>query len=292
MAKAKRVRGEWKRHIVQAAAFLLQNPKLHNFFLGTIDTGKTKAVCVPGLNCYSCPAAIGACPIGSLQSALSAKKPSFPFYVLGFLLLFGVLLGRWICGWLCPFGFVQDLIYKIPFFKKLRTFKGDRVLRYGKYAVLLILVILLPLFDTLVPYFCKVLCPSGTLFGAIPLMLSDPALRTEIGFLFWWKVGVLIALLLLSLPVSRPFCRWLCPLGAIYGLFNRVALVHLDHSEASCIHCGRCETVCPMGIDPKKQFDSAECIRCGRCRRACPTASLQLRFGFDRTAEAHKKSTM
>ena len=290
MAEATRVKGEWKRLTVQAAAFLLQNPKLHNFFLGTIDTGKTKAVCVPGLNCYSCPAAIGACPVGSLQNALSAKKPSFPFYVLGFLLLFGLLCGRWICSHICPFGLVQDLIYRIPFPKKVRTFKGDRVLRLAKYAVLAVLVIALPLFDTLKPYYCKYLCPSGTLFGAIPLTLTNPMLRGQIGFLFWWKVGVLVTLLLLSLLIARPFCRYLCPLGAIYGLFNRVALTHLAYRPDACVQCGRCETVCPMGIDPKTQFDSAECIRCGRCQNVCPTGSLAVRFGL--RTDAHKKSTI
>ena len=282
------MKGEWKRLTVQAAAFLLMNPKLHHFFLGTIEQGKTKSVCVPGLNCYSCPGAVGACPVGALQNALGAKKPSFPFYVLGFLLLFGILFGRWICGWICPFGLVQDLVYKIPFPKKIRTFKGDRTLRYLKYAVLLILVIALPLFDTLVPYFCKYLCPSGTLFGAIPLSLANAQLRGQIGFLFWWKVGVLIALLLLSLLISRPFCRYLCPLGAIYGLFNRFALVHLDYQKESCVGCRKCETVCAMGIDPKKQFESAECIRCGRCARTCPTGALVQRFGLKRTDSAKK----
>ena len=284
------MKGEWKRRVVQAAAFLLQNPKLHHFVLGTIDTGRTKVVCAPGLNCYSCPAAAGACPIGSLQSALSARKPSFPFYVLGFLLLFGLLLGRWICGWLCPFGLVQDLVYKIPFPKKIRTFKGDRWLRYLKYAVLLVMVILLTLLDTLVPYYCKYLCPSGTLFGAIPLTLANPTLRAQIGGIFWWKIGVLSVLLMLSALIARPFCRYLCPLGAIYGLFNRIALTHLDFSQTACVGCRKCETVCPMGIDPKKQFDSAECIRCGRCQKACPTDALHLRFGWKRNSDAEKKT--
>ena len=283
------MKGEWKRLTVQAAAFLVQNPKLHHFFLGTIDQGNTKIVCAPGLNCYSCPAAIGACPIGSLQSALSAKKPSFPFYVLGMLLLFGLAAGRWICGWLCPFGWVQDLVYKIPFFKKIRTFRGDRHLRLIKYAVLAILVILLPLIDSLVPYFCKYLCPSGTLFGAVPLTLSNAGLRAQIGPLFWWKIGVLIAILLLSLLLSRPFCRYLCPLGAIYGLMNRIALLGLRSEPDKCVHCGKCEPVCPMGIDPKTQFDSSECIRCGRCSRACPTGALKIGFGYGKT---HKNNTI
>ncbi len=286
MAKAKRVKGEWKRLTVQAAAFLLQNPKLHHFFLGRIEKGETKSVCVPGLNCYSCPAAIGACPLGSLQNSMSGgyKKPAFPFYVLGFLLLFGLTLGRWVCGWLCPFGWVQDLIYRIPFFVKIRTFRYERFLRWLKYAVLGALVIGLPLYSAfrgvIVPYFCKYICPSGTLFGALPLMIADPAQRGGIGFLFWWKVGVCLAILLLSLLISRPFCRYVCPLGAIYGTFNRIALVHLDYESEKCVHCGKCEAVCPMGIDPIRQGNTAECIRCGRCKRACPTAALNLRFGF------------
>lgn len=298
MAKAKRVKGEWKRLTVQAAAFFLMNPKLHHFFLGTIEQGKTKSVCVPGLNCYSCPAAIGACPIGSLQNTMNGgwKKPAFPFYVLGFLLLFGLTLGRWICGWLCPFGWVQDLIYRIPFFKKLRTFPYERFLRWLKYAVLGVLVIGLPLFSAfkgvLVPWFCKLLCPSGTLFGGIPLVLNNPSLRGQLGFLFWWKVGVLAALLLLSLLISRPFCRYLCPLGAIYGMFNRIALAHLRFDSEKCVDCGKCASVCPMGIDPRKQFNSAECIRCGRCARACPVDSLTVRFGLRMNDDSHKKSTI
>ena len=296
MAKAKRVKGEWKRLTVQAAAFLLQNPKLHRFFLGTIEQGKTKSVCVPGLNCYSCPAAIGACSIGSLQASLSGgyKKPAFPFYVLGFLMLFGLTLGRWICGWLCPFGWVQDLVYRIPFFKKIRTFPYERFLRWLKYAVLGVLVIGLPLLsafkDVLVPWFCKLVCPAGTLFGGIPLAITKYG--SQIGFYFWWKISVLAAILLLSLLISRPFCRYLCPLGAIYGMFNRIALVHLDYASEKCVDCGKCETVCPMGIDPKAQFNSAECIRCGRCARSCPVDALHVRFGLQMKDDSHKKSTI
>jgi polyferredoxin len=296
LVKAKRVKGEWKRLTVQAAAFLLQNPMLHRFFLGKIGTDDTKAVCVPGLNCYSCPAAVGACPIGSLQNSMSGgyKKPAFPFYVLGFLILFGLTLGRWICGWLCPFGWIQDLIYRIPFFIKIRTFRFERFLRWLKYAVLGVLVIGLPLLSAfkgvLVPYFCKYLCPSGTLLGGVPLVLTNASYRAQIGPLFWWKVGVCLAILLLSLLISRPFCRYLCPLGAIYGAFNRIALANLHYEPDKCVACGRCKTVCPMGVDPVKQYDSAECIRCGRCARACPTDSLALRFGIGKRINGKEPS--
>ncbi len=274
-ANAMKPKGEWKRLTVQAAAALLQNAHIAGFFNGTIYTGPLKSVCVPGLNCYSCPGAVGACPVGSLQSALTKSKPSFPFYVLGFLLLCGALLGRTVCGFLCPFGLVQDLLFKIPFFKKLRTFPGEKYLRWLKYAVAALLVFALPLLYKL-PYFCKYLCPAGTLFGAIPLLSVDQLLSDQIGPLFWWKLIVLVWIVLLSLLLSRPFCRWLCPLGAFYGLFARVSLVRLHYAASVCVHCGRCQAVCPMGIDPVTQYDSPECIRCGRCARVCPTKALKV----------------
>ena len=110
------------RGFVQAAATLATNIHLPNFLKGSIYTGGGKAVCVPGLNCYSCPAATGACPIGSFQAVAGSSKFRFSYYIAGFLILFGVLLGRFICGFLCPFGWFQDLLHKIPC-KKLSTEK-------------------------------------------------------------------------------------------------------------------------------------------------------------------------
>ena len=283
-------KGAWKRLTVQAAAALLQNANVKGFFKGELYRGASKQVCVPGLNCYSCPGAVGACPLGSLQSALTKPKPSFPFYVLGLLLLFGALLGRVVCGFLCPFGLVQDLLYRIPFFRKLHTFRGEKYLRWIKYALAVLLVVALPLLYTGVPYFCKYVCPAGTLFGAIPLLSVDQLLSDQIGPLFWWKMIVLAVVVLVSLLLSRPFCRYLCPLGGFYGLFNRVALVRLRHAADRCVQCDACMPVCTMGIDPKTQFDSVECIRCGRCARVCPTDALSLGFSSAFAAGQTKKS--
>ena len=210
-----------RQRAVQLLAAALFNGYAAGFQKGKIFTGSSKAVCVPVLNCYSCPGALGACPIGSLQAALGGIQRRFPFYVLGLLMLFGIVLGRVVCGLLCPFGLAQDLLHKIPSPKLSVPKKLDRPARYLKYAVLLVLVIVLPAFavtETGVtpPYFCEYVCPAGTLGGGIPLLLSNPTLRQAAGALFSWKVLVLAAVAAASVLVQRPFCRYLCPLGAFY----------------------------------------------------------------------------
>ena len=262
------------RHGIQAVAALIQNANFDGFFTGRIYTGPAKKVCVPGLNCYSCPGAIGACPIGSLQNFLSGLKFRFPYYVLGLLIFFGALLGRIVCGFLCPFGFLQDLLYLIPFYKK-NQFKADKFLRYLKYAVLLILVILLPISLSLTPAFCKYLCPSGTIAGIIEY-IKQPIIRSQFGWLFNWKLILLGIILISSLIVYRSFCKYLCPLGAFYGFFNRVSLVRMHLDESKCVHCSACAHACKMNVDPSKKPNSMECIRCGDCVRACPGKALHI----------------
>lgn len=267
-----------KRFSIQAAATLLQNANLKGFFTGKLYQGPVKQVCVPGLNCYSCPGAVGACPIGSLQSFLSGLKFRFPYYVVGLLLFFGALLGRAVCGFLCPMGFFQELLHKIPFPAKRRSFPGDRKLRYLKYGVLLLLVVVLPLCVKLTPFFCKYICPSGTLSGIL-LAFHDQIVRAQLGGLFVWKVGVLVAIVIGCLILWRPFCKYLCPLGAIYGFFNRFALYRMHLDESKCIRCGACARACRMCVDPSKSPNSAECIRCGDCVQKCPTGALRQGFG-------------
>ena len=172
---------------IQAGATMLTNLHLPNFFKGSLYQGAGKTVCVPGLNCYSCPAASGACPIGAFQAVVGSSKFRFSYYITGFLILLGVLLGRFICGFLCPFGWFQELLHKIPT-KKLST-KKLKPLTYLKYAVLLVMVVLLPAFlvnDVGMgdPFFCKYLCPQGVLEGAIPLSLANSGIRAALGKLF------------------------------------------------------------------------------------------------------------
>lgn len=265
---------------VQLGFTALTNGYAAGFAKGDIFKGPTKALCLPGLNCYSCPGALGSCPIGSLQAVLASRNYKFTFYVVGFLLVVGALLGRFVCGWLCPFGLVQDLLYKIPFVKKLRKLPGDRWLRYLKYVILALFVIVLPLTVLDIvgqgqPWFCKYICPSGTLFGGVPLISANPLLRGALGWLFTWKMGILVVLVLLSILVYRPFCRYICPLGAIYGFFNGIALYRYSIDEHKCTHCGACQKVCKLDIPVDKTPNSAECIRCGDCKKACPHGAIR-----------------
>ena len=268
---------------IQAAATLLTNLHLPNFLKGGLYQGKGKAVCVPGLNCYSCPAASGACPIGSFQAVVGSSKFRFSYYITGILILLGVLLGRFICGFLCPFGWLQELLHKIPG-KKLST-KKLRPLTYLKYVILLLAVVLLPALivnDVGMgdPFFCKYICPQGVLEGAIPLSLANAGIRAALGSLFTWKFIVLLTVIVLSIVFYRPFCKWLCPLGAFYALLNKVSLFQMQVDQSKCVSCGKCAKVCKMDVDVTKSPNHTECIRCGMCIRACPTDAVSFRYGF------------
>ena len=270
-----------KRFSIQAVAALLQNANFKGFFSGKIYSGPLKQICVPGLNCYSCPGALGACPLGSLQNSLSALKFRFPYYVVGMLLFFGAFLGRAVCGFLCPFGWIQELIHRIPFFKRNR-FRADRPLRNIKYIILALLVIILPLTVKLTPLFCKYLCPAGTSAGIL-LAVNNTLVSSRLGFLFTWKAVILGIILVASLIIWRPFCKDLCPLGARYGLFNRFSLIRMHIDPERCISCGSCSAACRMNIDPVREINHAECIRCGDCVRACPCSALNLGMRQKRT---------
>jgi polyferredoxin len=198
-------------------------------------------------------------------------------------MLVGALVGRFVCGWLCPFGLIQDLLHKIPFPKKIKTFKADKVLRYLKYAILLVFVILLPMFLVDIigqgsPYFCKLICPVGTLEGGLPLLLLNKSMRSAIGFLYAWKNVLLAVTLFLSILIYRPFCKYICPLGAIYSVFNPISVFKYRVDRDKCIQCGACERVCKMQVDPVKNCNALECIRCGLCKKTCPTGAISSGF--------------
>lgn len=281
-----RNKNRWK---IQLAATLASNPFLLNFFQGKIHKGSSKIVCVPGLNCYSCPAAAASCPIGALQAVIGSSKFQFAYYVVGFLILTGVLLGRIVCGFLCPFGWFQELLHKIPT-KKFSTRKLH-ILTYLKYVILVVFVIVLPI--TIVnevgmgdPFFCKYICPAGILEGGIPLSLANESIRASLGSLFTWKSCILLGIITLAVFFYRPFCKWICPLGAFYALFNKISFYRLQVDKEKCTSCGACSHVCKMDVDVFRTPNHAECIRCGDCIRTCPHQAIDKTFLTKSAAES------
>lgn len=260
-----------KRRLIQLYAALLFNANLKGFFNGQIYMGATKNVCVPGMNCYSCPGAVGSCPLGSLQNALSASKTRTPAYVFGTLILFGLLLGRAICGWLCPIGLGQELLYKIKT-PKVKKNKVTHVFSYLKYILLVVLVIIIPLMLT-IPGFCEYICPAGTFQGGLGLLLNaeNYGKLADLGPLFTWKFTVMVLVILGSIFFFRFFCRFLCPLGALYGFFCRIAMLGVKLDKTKCTDCGLCISVCKMDI---KRVGDHECIHCGACVGVCPTKAI------------------
>jgi polyferredoxin len=279
---------EFVRKWVQVVFGFLTNGYWAFPFTRNIYQGPLKVICAPGLNCYSCPAATTYCLIGSIQQllanmrlALEGGQYYFGLYVVGSAGVLGGLFGRMICGWACPFGFIQELLNKIP----SRKFGVPRPLRYGKFFVLLVFVILLPAFyvddfGAGSTWFCKYICPAGTLEAGIPMMFLQPGLRANIGYLFVNKIVIMALFLGWSVVASRPFCRTACPLGAFYALFSRYKLVRLRLNRDNCTSCGACHPVCPMGVRFNESPDDQDCISCMKCMtKACRFDAIYLEIG-------------
>jgi ferredoxin-type protein NapH len=268
-----------KRRIWQIISTVLHNAYLPGFFGMSLYQGFLKGVCTPGLNCYACPGALASCPIGALQHLVIGRQ--FPFFVVGFLGLVGVSAGRMTCGWICPFGFLQDMMKKLS----KRVVRLPRWAGRLKYAALIILALLMP-FLLGEMWFSK-LCPAGGIEGAIPWALGGRGPDSAAGFdvagligsLFWAKIVILGAFLVGMVFIKRPFCRTFCPLGAIFSLFNKVSLVRMWVDKKACTECGICERLCPVDLKPYEEIDTPECIKCLECTK-CPTGAIKVGLGL------------
>ena len=274
-----------KRRLVQLYCALLYNAHVKGFLEGEIYKSKsptTKGICVPGFNCYSCPGAIGACPLGSLQNAIGTTNKQIGFYVFGILMLYGLMLGRTICGWLCPLGLIQELLNKLPT-PKLKKNRVTRALSWLKYVILGVFVIGITAWygiahGVALPAFCKYICPAGTSEGAM-FLLANPANAGDfsmLNILFTRKFVIMLIIGLACVFCYRSFCRFLCPLGAIYGLFSKVAIVGVKVDPTRCNHCGSCVRSCGMDV---RHVGDHECIHCARCMDVCNQKAISLKAG-------------
>jgi len=290
----------------------LTNPFWQGFSQATIYQGPLKRICHPGLQCYSCPSSITACPLGALQNFLAGFKETiasgnlnFGFFMIGFFGTLGMLFGRLICGFACPFGFLQDLLYALPTPK----IKLPRWAEKIKFLFLIILVFAFPIFlsffeisfydekgvfhflpifgenkiGVTFPWYCKMICPAGTLEAGMPKAIGEPEIRGSLGF--WWRLKwtVMIFFLFLIVVSPRAFCRIGCPIGAIYGIFNSFSLFQIYVDKKSCIKCGQCEALCPVDLRVEEISRNSACIRCLKCISACPKKLITLGFSNGET---------
>ena len=243
---------------------------------------------VPGcvFHCYSCPLSSFACPVGvaANYAALWPVVGEVPYLLIGVLLLVGAVGGSLVCGWACPFGFLQDALGKITRHKlSLPPLAG-----HLRYVVLVGLVLALPLllgwhgvpFEKQAVSICRV-CPAGALESGVPHSLQS-VLAGGPWLMSWQKVVLLAVFLGAALVIHRPWCRLLCPLGGALGLFNRFSLFHLQFNARECTECNLCRSRCSMGVKLDRQLNAPNCVRCLECLRcgaiqpafALPTAQI------------------
>ncbi len=220
-------------------------------------------------HCYSCPLSSFACPIGVMANYAALMPVAFevPYLLLGLLLLVGATTGSLACGWSCPFGFLQDLLAKIP----IRKVALPAWVGHTRYVVLLGLVIALPLvlgfkgipFGDQVISICR-LCPAGALEAGLPHS-TESYLAGNGWPMSWYKSLILVAFFGSALFIHRPWCRILCPLGGLLALFNRFSLFHLRFNPKECVECNLCRSRCQMGVNVDQNVNVSGCIRCLEC---------------------------
>lgn len=256
------------RRLYQLFTAISANLPLYNFVTGRLYSGKLKSFPFPIMNCYACPAALYSCPIGTISHFLVMNK--VPLFALGVISAVSASFGRWICGWVCPFGLLQDLLNKVPTVK----FELPKPFVYLKYLMLVLGVLLLPyLFKE--HYFCMV-CPTGTVEAGIYWVAASSAILGMAGPFFLFKLALGSMFLYGSIFIKRPFCRYFCPLGALFSIFNKLSIVDFKVEKERCIECNLCKKSCPVNYPIYQDPNSPACLRCLNCVRVCSVVKVNL----------------
>jgi len=279
-----------KRRFFQIGILVVSNSYIGSFFYNNIYQGWFKGVCVPFMNCYGCPLAVMSCPIGTLQHFVIIK--AIPFLLIGFIGIIGLTVGRMTCGWLCPFGFFQEMLYKI----KTKKFYPRKVFSYSKYVILIGLTLLVA-FWVGEPWFCK-LCPVGSLEASIPLVLWNPtgdifteggSIIARVGLLFYTKLFILSALVSAAIFVHQPFCRYICPMGAIWSVFNKFSLFQMHARTDTCAFFYECHEGCPMEVHVHQSPNDLDCTRCLECTKwKCKSIKFKMVWASNNITSKHK----
>lgn len=259
-------RSSWTRYIVQIVFFLT---------ILVISVNHTLAEQGGGFSFIPSASIHALCPFGGVVTIYKflttggfiqkIHESAFVLMFIGFFI--AVLFGAVFCGWLCPFGSVQEWVGKLGkkiFGKSYNNFipyKYDKYLRFLRYGVLGWVVYMTAVTGKLV--FSDV-DPYSALFH---LWTGEVA---TVGLI------VLILTLLASLLVERPWCKYLCPYGAILGLTNSFRVFKIRRNPSSCVSCSACNKACPMNINVSQSetIKNHQCIGCMKCTSedACPIA--------------------
>lgn len=237
----------------------------------------------------------------------------FPWLVIASFLIIGVLLGKSLCGWVCPFGFVQDLI---GFIRRkhmkvsVRTHEGMVYVKYAVAGIILFVSISFSAaklmgvhqgYENALGVFARApftaLSPAETLFATLPRMVLDigyavtqtpfPDVTSAISampLLFWIQLSIMIGVLVLIAYVPRGWCKYFCPYGAIMAILNRFSFLGLRRDLVKCTkdECRLCVEVCPMRVRildlPWEKFSDPECIYCLKCVDVCPYKAIRLKY--------------
>lgn len=275
---------DWKlkvyRYITQWLTFVVARLGIFRV-TGVCPVKRSGLGVFPFINCQSCELATGACPLGTFQMSLLNKQ--IPFILIGQLLLVGIISGRWVCGWLCPYGFLSDIFDKLPG-KRIKVHVRFSYIKYGVLALVIvsgIIYFFMKSADSL--FYCSFICPAGFYYGVLEYALTTGlhALIESFPYLhfmlvYHFLIGALVIVGSIKLG-GRFFCKFMCPLGAFYSLFAKTALVRMILNKNKCNGCKKCSKVCPMHISILNQkFESiSNCIVCGRCKNVCPTGKIE-----------------